>query len=105
MFDRIGLYDETYRISADNKFFIKAIVWEKASYEFIPENVAYFQQGGISGSAARFEERDVRLRNEMFPKMVMDDYPLLVSLRKIKAHWLLRKIYTLLSMIAEKISK
>lgn len=105
LFEKYGLYDESYRIASDTKFFIKSIVWEKATYEFVCEKIAVFQQGGISSSSERFEERDVRLRNEMFPKMVMDDYPLLVSLRKIKAHWLLRKTYTLLSMIAERISK
>ena len=105
LFERIGLYDETYRIAADNKFFIKAIVWEKASYEFIPEHIARFQQGGISSSTDRFEERDVRLCNEMFPKMVMDDYPLVVSLRKIRKHKLLKKCYTLLSLVVDKLEK
>ena len=105
LFDKYGLYDESYKIVSDAKFFIKTVVWEKSSYEFIPENIAVFQQGGISSNELRFEERDVRLRNEMFPKMVMDDYPLLVSLRKIRSHRVLKKFYTLLSLIADRISK
>jgi len=105
LFDTVGLYDETYRIAADTKFFIQAIVWEKATYEFIPRVIAVFEGGGLSSDDARFEERDVRLRNEMFPKMVLDDCWELMTLRKVKSNKILRKFYTLLSIIAEKLSK
>ncbi len=105
LFEKYGLYDESYRIAGDVKFFIKAIVWEKATYEFIPEKVAVFQSGGISSDSLRFEERDVRLRNEMFPKMVVDDYKDIVTLRRIKNNRVLRKFYTLLSKVAEKVSR
>ena len=103
LFEKFGYYDESYKIAADAKFFIKAIVWEKSTYEFVPEKIAVFQRGGISSSEQRFEERDVRLRNELFPKMIVDDYPLLVSLRKIRNNRILKKLYTLLSLIADKI--
>ena len=105
LFEKFGFYDETYKIAGDTKFFIKAIVWEKATYEFVPEKIATFQPGGISSNELRFEERDVRLRNEMFPKMLMDDYPTMVTLRKIKANRVLRKFYTLLALVAERLSK
>ena len=105
LFEKFGFYDETYKIAGDTKFFIKAIVWEKATYEFVPEKIATFQPGGISSNELRFEERDVRLRNEMFPKMLMDDYPTMVTLRKIKANRVLRKFYTLLVLVAERLSK
>lgn len=105
LFEKYGLYDESYRIAGDTKFFIKAIVWEKATYEFIPERIAVFQAGGISSDSMRFEERDDRLRNEMFPKMVIDDYKDLVALRRIKNNRVLRKFYTLLSKVAEKVSR
>ena len=105
LFDIIGLYDETYQIVADNKFFIQAIVWHKCSYEFIPLVISRFRSGGISSSNLRFKERDRRLRIEMFPKMVLDDYSTLLELQRIKRHKLLRKCYTLLSIVAEKIEK
>ena len=105
LFEEYGLYDESYKIAGDTKFFIKAIVWEKATYEFIPERIAVFQAGGISSDSMRFEERDVRLRNEMFPKMVIDDYKDLVALRRIKNNMVLRKFFTLLSKVAEIISR
>lgn len=105
LFNRFGLYDETYKLASDNKFFIRAIVWERATYEFIPRVIAVFEGGGISADDARFEERDVRLRNEMFPKMVLDDCQDLMTLRKVKSNKILRKFYTLLSIIAEKVSK
>ena len=104
-FEKYGLYDESYKIAADTKFFIKAIVWNKASYEFIPMKIAVFEGGGISTSELMREERDIRLSKEMFPEMMLDDIPLLTTLRKIKKHTLLRKFYTLLSVIANKISE
>lgn len=105
LFDNYGLYDETYRIVSDNKFFIRAIVWEKSSYEFIPQIITVYEGGGISDDRIRFEERDIRLRNEMFPKMVVDDYQTIASLRKIKNNKILNKIYILLAVISEKFSK
>lgn len=105
LFERFGLYDETYKIAADNKFLIQAIVWGKATYDFIPRVVAVFEGDGISAGDARLEERDVRLRNEMFPKMVLDDCRDLMTLRKVKGNKILRKFYTLLSIIAEKVSR
>lgn len=102
LFVKFGGFDETYKIASDTKFFIKTVVWEKSSYEFIPEKIAMFQPGGISSSDDRFYERDVKLRNEMFPKMVVDDYPIIHAFRKIQKHTILRKCYTLLSIIADK---
>ncbi len=64
-----------------------------------------FEGDGISAGDARLEERDVRLRNEMFPQMVLDDCRELITLRKVKSNKILRKFYTLLSIIAEKVSK
>ena len=100
LFEKYGGFDETYKIAADTKFFIKAIVWEKSSYEFIPEKIAMFQPGGISSSNERFYERDVRLRNEMFPKMVIDDYQTIVTIRRIRRYTILKMCFKLLSKIA-----
>ena len=105
LFDRFGLYDETYRIASDNKFFIRAIVWEKSTYEFIPHLISVFEGGGLSANDDRFVERDVRLRNEMFPKLVIDDRQEMITLRKIKSHRVLRKLYSVLSAVADRLSK
>lgn len=105
LFEKYGMFDESYKIAADTKFFIKTIVWEKSSYEFIPEKIALFQQGGISSGDARFFERDVRLRNEMFPKMIIDDLSAIRSLKKIQKYPVLSKCFSLLSIIAEKLEK
>jgi len=107
LFEKYGLYDETYNIAADTKFFIYSVVWKKCSYEFIPRKIAIFEGSGISDNdkKLRNEERYVRLQNEMFPEMMLDDIPLLITVRKIKSITILRKIYTLLSIIASKISQ
>ena len=102
MFENYGYYDESYKIVADAKLFIKSIVWEKASYEFIPEKISLFEGGGISDSKVLYDERDIRLRNEMFPKMVVDDYYLIDFFRRIWKHTLLRKVFSLLLIIADK---
>lgn len=103
LFDKYGSFDETYKIVADAKFFIRTIVWEKSSYDFIPEKIAVFQPGGVSSGKERFYERDVRLRNEMFPKMVIDDLSSIRALRRIQKHVFLRKCFTLLSIVANKL--
>ena len=104
LFDDFGYFDETYKIVADSKFFIKSIVWEKVSYEFIPDIISVYEGGGISDSSILFEERDVRLRSEMFPKMVIDDYSFVSMCRNVKKYSILRKCFTLLSIIANKLN-
>lgn len=101
-FDKYGLYDESYKIAADTKFFIIAIVWNKASYEFVPMKIAVFEGGGISTNKLMREERDIRLSKEMFPEMMLDDIPLLTTLRRVKSNMLLRKSYTLLALLSKK---
>ena len=105
LFEKYGMYDESYKIAGDTKFFVKALVWENATYKFIPLKVAVFEGGGVSDNETRFFERDVRLRNEMFPKMILDDLPLINSIRKIRQHTYLKKGFTLLSLIAEHLEK
>ena len=48
MFAKAGMYDEKLRIISDWKWFITAILYNQASYEFIPYKVAIMQEGGIS---------------------------------------------------------
>lgn len=69
LFDRIGLYDESYRITGDCRFFMLALIKNKASYEFIPKPIAIFNELGISSSNDASEEF-IRQRKGIFPECI-----------------------------------
>lgn len=48
LFERIGLYDESYRISGDLEFFKRAIIKNHATTEYLPMVIAIFNTNGIS---------------------------------------------------------
>ena len=66
LFDRIGLYDESYRIAADWYFFAKAFVWYKVSSDFIPALLARFEGGGLSSNGDQAEVENQRFKKEVF---------------------------------------
>lgn len=69
LFEDIGLYDESYKISADRKFFSSALINYSASYEFIPKPIAIFNQHGISASND-IEEEISRQRKVILPNFI-----------------------------------
>ena len=48
LFEKYGLYDESYRISADWKFFLLSLAIGKSSFRYIPVTIADFDGSGIS---------------------------------------------------------
>lgn len=66
-------YDTKYRIAADWKFFLDALVIRKATYEHLPFFVSHYMDGGISRDAKKaYSERD-KIFLELFTKKQMDD--------------------------------
>ncbi len=61
LFDRVGLYNEAYRIVSDWCFFIDACIKYQASYKAEEMVISHFAAGGISsenGDKAKIEEDD-----------------------------------------------
>lgn len=59
LFEEFGLYDETFKISADWKFFLQALVIGKSSFKYIPVTVANFDGQGISSKNNRLMMEEI----------------------------------------------
>lgn len=71
LFDRFGYYDESYRMIADTKFFMKCLGIHDASFKYIDVDVANYDITGISAEttgrwAECHESEALRLRKEIF---------------------------------------
>lgn len=71
LFERVGMYDDSFKITGDCKFFMDAIICHRASYEFIPILVAIFDGNGISSQNDLTEERS-RQKEGVFPYYISD---------------------------------
>ena len=56
LFERLGLYDESFQIIADWTFSLKAIIYGGCTMRFLPNVVAFYEGGGISSTPRRDEE-------------------------------------------------
>lgn len=100
MFERYGLYDESLRILADRKFYVQSIIYGNASVRFIPFSIAYFAEGGISGSDI-YEKEKARVLQELFPPRVYNDLVIAKSVKEIQeACFLTSKLYSALYKLA-----
>ena len=72
MFAKAGMYDEQLRIISDWKWFITAILYNQASYEFIPYKVAIMQEGGIS-QTVDMESEVITIRTDLFPDFLTEE--------------------------------
>ena len=75
LFDKFGLYDESLKIIADWEFFLKAVGLGNASYRHISEDIACFDNAGISNNSYELiiSERK-RVLETHIPSMILDDY-------------------------------
>ncbi|MBN1181560.1 MAG: glycosyltransferase [Bacteroidales bacterium] len=79
-----NLYDESYKIIADIKFFIEQIIMQNASAQYIPLVISNFSVDGLSSNpdswAATIKERE-RIFHEFLPERVLKDYELIYQFR------------------------
>ncbi len=69
VFERMGNYDETYRISADRAFYLKCLVSGEITFKHIKYPLALFDLSGASNSPefhAKKQEEDERLHREFY---------------------------------------
>lgn len=74
LFDKIGLYDESYQISADWYFFAKALVKYHVSFEFIPVVLARFEGGGVSTDADKAAAENRRFKMDVFAPYLLANH-------------------------------
>lgn len=61
LFERVGTYDTSFRLSGDYDFFLRAFVRGKSTAEYLPIPISIFDTGGISQDA---KWRTVRRRED-----------------------------------------
>ena len=94
IFSKYGMYDESYHVIADWKFFINTIVYHSVSFDFVPLCIAIFESGGLSSQ--RHEYEVFRLREEMFPPMLVSTIPVIQSYNRIHSHRVTSFLYSVL---------
>lgn len=73
LFDRYGMFDESYRIIGDTKFFMVCLGKENASFKYINLDISNYDMTGITaettGKWVQLRKTEVnRMRNELYPK-------------------------------------
>ena len=90
--NRMGRYDDTFKICADWKFFMDAVFKENVAYKSLDKTIARFYLDGISSQDAYAgiirEERTSVLQKE-YPAF-LEMYLELQELRRLKNNWLVR---------------
>ena len=71
LFERFGMFDESYRIIGDTKFFMICLGKENASFRYVDLDIANYDVNGISaeihGKWAELREIEKRrMRNELY---------------------------------------
>lgn len=104
LFDKLGLYDETYHIISDRKFFFDSILLHDAKTAMLDYVLVNYNGEGLSSTIDSTKEKE-RLLQERMPKGALSDYyesekktnyisqhqhaiDVFTELRK---HWLIRK--------------
>lgn len=52
VFDKYGYFDETYRIGGDTVFYATCLGYGDATFKYIDQNIAYFEDGGVSAATS-----------------------------------------------------
>lgn len=71
LFEKIGYYDITYKVSADWVFWIKAIVENDCSVRIINKNISYMEEGGVSSNMDKCHIDMSRYMNECLRKGII----------------------------------
>lgn len=82
LFQKIGLYNENYKIASDVEFFIKAISIERSSYKHLNYPITKFDINGISSTQYSISQGERRLINEKYFPSILKLHNELVEVKK-----------------------
>lgn len=86
LFDKVGLYDESYKMLADWKWFAEAASVFRCNIVFIPKVISIYECGGISETGDWKLERN-RMRKEVYGKcLTLHDLEKIHELNTIYNH-------------------
>ena len=106
-----NLYDESYRINSDFKFFLKTLILENRTIQYIELTIANYDNSGISSTNNQLQvEERKKIFAELIPERIIVNYesvfPHYYEVLRIK--WLLKhpfcyKIYRTFVTICRKL--
>ncbi len=110
LFDKYGLYDESLKIVADWKWFMKVIALEGVQPVFVDLDVVLFDMDGISETNAELNHNErCKVLNEMVPPGVLADYRHfekdIQMMQRIRRHKQVYKLVYYIERILFKIEK
>lgn len=101
LFDKFGMYDESYRIVSDWKFFLQTIVFGNVSIKSLGIPITIYECDGISdANPDKNTEERKRVITELFPPRIWADYSNLQSLSDVVRYPFFRKMYGILYRMA-----
>jgi len=107
VFDQMGLYDETLKISSDRGFYIKCFLSNQFQFQHIPLELTFFDQSGISRNP---EQRALKTEEDhkIFKKyygIYYEDYIKMEEQRVQISHYELNTIIGIMKRVVNKINK
>lgn len=110
LFDRVGLYDETFRIVSDYKWYFEAVLNHHAKVVFTDIYVSYFDSTGISSTNLTLDKTERRqILEQMLPEAVLADYDrhhlAIDQHERLKRYSLIYKFFYLVERVLFKFDK
>jgi glycosyltransferase involved in cell wall biosynthesis len=85
LFEKYGLFDETLRIAADWKFFLKTVGFHDVYLQYIDVNIACFDNNGISNNNPELcKVESQKILDQCMPTLMQKDYLLLEKYQGIR---------------------
>ena len=70
LFTKYGYFDENYKIGGDTVFFLKSLGFGNATFKYVDVSIAYFDTQGISSSHSTFWNKQRKIEDEMYDKLL-----------------------------------
>lgn len=94
LFQKIGLYNASLKITADWEFFVKAFFLHNASYQAVPKTLSVIESGGLSSSQSGYEQAQIE-RKQVYENLFsgfMNDYIQLGEYTNSRIHRIIKGI-------------
>ena len=75
LFKIYGMYDESYRIAGDTKFFMNCFVCKDATFRYVDLDIANYDVSGISAQNSSLQKKELdRIYQELFSNRLLSFY-------------------------------
>lgn len=99
LFGKYGLYNESYKITADYEFWIRTLLHPETTVKGVALPIAVYELGGISGSTG-YSDEFRRIEQELLPHLI-DDFRFFQQLLPFHHSRLLKKVIQFQKRIAK----